>query len=61
MTQEELEDNLSSFMEEEFGIVLEDGSEIEISNLIWNMYEDCSKGDVRLAVRVVPHFVHGQH
>merc|ERR1712007_258981 len=40
-------------MEEEFGIVLEDGSEIEISNLIWNMYEDCSKGDVRLAVRVV--------
>jgi len=53
MTQEELEDNLSSYMEEEFGIVLEDGSEIEISNLIWNMYEDCSKGDVRLAVRVV--------
>ena len=53
MTQEELEDNLASFMEEEFGIVLEDGSEIEISNLIWNMYEDCSKGDVRLAVRVV--------
>ena len=53
MTLEELEDNLSSYMEEEFGIVLEDGSEIEISNLIWNMYEDCSKGDVRLAVRVV--------
>jgi len=53
MTQEELEDNLSSYMEEEFGIVLEDGSEIEISNLIWNMYEDCRKGDVRLAVRVV--------
>ena len=53
MTLEELEDNLSSYMEEEFGIVLEDGSEIEISNLIWNMYEDCSKGDVQLAVRVV--------
>jgi len=53
MTLEELEDNLSSYMEEEFGIVLEDGSEIEISNLIWNMYEDCSKGDVGLAVRVV--------
>ena len=53
MSLEELEDNLLAYMEEEFGIVLEDGSEIEISNLIWNMYECCSKGDVALADSVV--------
>ena len=40
-------------MKEEYVIVLEDGSDIEISNLIWNMYECCSKGDVALANSVV--------
>lgn len=53
MKLEELEDNLLGYMEEEFGVVLEDGSEIELANLIWNMYECCARGDVTLANSVV--------
>ena len=41
MSLDELESNLYSYMEEEYGILLEDNSEIEISTLIYNMYEDC--------------------
>jgi hypothetical protein len=32
MTQEELEDNLLLYMEDEFGVVLEDGSEVEVAS-----------------------------
>lgn len=50
----ELEDNLLLYMEEEFGVVLEDGSEVEIANLICTMYEACvGRGDVTLAQNVV--------
>ncbi len=50
----DLEDNLLSYMEEEFGVVLEDGSEVEIANLICTMYEACvGRGDVTLAHGVV--------
>jgi pre-rRNA-processing protein TSR2 len=50
----ELEDNLLIYMEDEFGVVLEDGSEREVANLICNMYEACvGKGDVSLAQSVV--------
>ena len=50
----ELEDNLLFYMEEEFGVVLEDGSEVEIANLICTMYEACvGRGDVTLAQSVV--------
>eukprot|EP00568_Trieres_chinensis_P004929 CAMPEP_0183293434 /NCGR_PEP_ID=MMETSP0160_2-20130417/2119_1 /TAXON_ID=2839 ORGANISM="Odontella Sinensis, Strain Grunow 1884" /NCGR_SAMPLE_ID=MMETSP0160_2 /ASSEMBLY_ACC=CAM_ASM_000250 /LENGTH=149 /DNA_ID=CAMNT_0025454549 /DNA_START=360 /DNA_END=809 /DNA_ORIENTATION=+ len=53
MTLEELEDNLSIYMEEEFSVVLEDGSERQVADLIWRMYESCGRGDVSLARQVV--------
>ena len=57
MSLYELESNLYSYMEEEYGILLEDNSEIEISTLIYNMYEDCllKKNDVNvtLAMNVI--------
>lgn len=53
MQLEELEDNLLAYMEDEFGIVLEDKSEIELAALIMDMYELCGKGDVLLANSVV--------
>lgn len=57
MTLEDLEDNLLAYMEEEFGVVLEDGSERELSDLIWRMYEGCASGDVTLARGVVQNAV----
>mmetsp|Transcript_18993 Transcript_18993/g.44490 ORF Transcript_18993/g.44490 Transcript_18993/m.44490 type:complete len:227 (-) Transcript_18993:54-734(-) len=53
MKLEELEDNLLGFMEDEFGVVLEDRSEIEVADLIWCMYEKCAKGDSTLAREVI--------
>ena len=53
LKQEELEDNLLDYMEEEFGVVLEDGSEREVADLICRMYELCGRGDVTLARSVV--------
>ena len=53
MTQYELEDNLSGYMEEEYGVVLEDESEREVADLIWRMYECCARGDCKLADEVV--------
>eukprot|EP00585_Thalassiosira_rotula_P003961 CAMPEP_0196136772 /NCGR_PEP_ID=MMETSP0910-20130528/4969_1 /TAXON_ID=49265 /ORGANISM="Thalassiosira rotula, Strain GSO102" /LENGTH=118 /DNA_ID=CAMNT_0041397111 /DNA_START=197 /DNA_END=550 /DNA_ORIENTATION=+ len=35
----ELEENLLGYMEDEFGVVLEDGSERELADLIVRMYE----------------------
>ena len=53
LKQDELEDNLLDYMEEEFGVVLEDGSEREVADLICRMYELCGRGDVTLARSVV--------
>jgi pre-rRNA-processing protein TSR2 len=53
MTQEELEDNLISYMEEEFGVVLEDNSEREIADLICRMYHQCGRGECVLVREVV--------
>ncbi|KAL3795215.1 hypothetical protein HJC23_008300 [Cyclotella cryptica] len=53
MTQEELEDNLLSYMEEEFGVVLEDNSEREIADLICRMYQQCGRGECVLVREVV--------
>ena len=58
MSLDELESNLYSYMEEEYGILLEDNSEIEISTLIYNMYEDCclkknGNVNVTLAMNVI--------
>ncbi len=41
------------YMEEEFGVVLEDGSERQLADLIWRMYDGCGRGDVTLAREVV--------
>ena len=60
MTLYELEDNLGAYMEEEFGVVLEDNSEREVADLIWRMYECCAKGDCGLANRVVEEAVKGE-
>lgn len=54
MDVQDLEDALAIFMEEEFSIVLEDGSEKQVAHVIWQMYHDCfQNGDVRLARQVV--------
>jgi pre-rRNA-processing protein TSR2 len=54
MDVQDLEDALAIFMEEEFSIVLEDGSEKQVAHVIWQMYHDCfQKGDVRLSRQVV--------
>jgi pre-rRNA-processing protein TSR2 len=53
MTQEDLEDSLAIYMEEELSVVLEDGSERQVADTIWTMYESCYKGDVSLARQMV--------
>lgn len=60
MTQEELEDNLLAYMEEEFGVVLEDNSEREIADLICRMYQQCGRGEVTLVREVVEKAMKGQ-
>jgi pre-rRNA-processing protein TSR2 len=53
LSVDDLEDNLAIFMEEEFSVTLEDGSERQIADTIWRMCEDCRKGDASLARQVV--------
>lgn len=53
MGEIELEEELLGYMEEEFGVVLEDGSERELASLIVQMYESCGRGEVALAREVV--------
>ena len=53
MEQEELEDNLADYMEEEFSVVLEDGSERQLAEVIFRMYDACARGDVTLCRQVV--------
>jgi pre-rRNA-processing protein TSR2 len=50
---DDLEDHLAVFMEEEFSIVLEDDSEREVSQLIWQLYQSCGKGDFSLSRQTV--------
>ena len=49
----DLEDALAVYMEEEFSLTLEDGSEKQIADVIWRLYATCAKGDVTLAQQVV--------
>lgn len=49
----DLEDALAIYMEEEFSIVLDDGSEKQIANDLWRMYEEASNGTCLLAMRVI--------
>lgn len=60
MPQEELEDNLLAYLEEEFGVVLEDNSEREVADLICRMYQQCGRGDVTLVREVMEKVARGQ-
>ena len=48
-----LEDDLAIYMEEEFSVTVEDDSEKQLSQLLYNMYERCGNGDFSLAREVV--------
>lgn len=50
---DDLEDHLAIYMEEEFSIVLEDESERQVSQLIWQLYQTCGKGDFALSRQTV--------
>jgi pre-rRNA-processing protein TSR2 len=49
----DLEDALAIYMEEEFSIVLDDGSEKQIADLLWRMYQEASSGNTALAMQVI--------
>lgn len=40
---DELEDHLAVYMEEEFSVVLEDGSERQIADVVWRLYGQCAR------------------
>lgn len=46
-------DNLAIYLEEEFSVTLEDGSEQQVADAIFRMYETCAKGDTTLAREMV--------
>jgi pre-rRNA-processing protein TSR2 len=48
-----LEDNLAIYMEEEFSIVLEDESEKQLAQLIWQLHQSCGKGDYSMSRQIV--------
>eukprot|EP00588_Corethron_pennatum_P014611 CAMPEP_0194267934 /NCGR_PEP_ID=MMETSP0169-20130528/2349_1 /TAXON_ID=218684 /ORGANISM="Corethron pennatum, Strain L29A3" /LENGTH=248 /DNA_ID=CAMNT_0039008967 /DNA_START=27 /DNA_END=773 /DNA_ORIENTATION=- len=52
-TVNELEDELVVFMDEEFSVVLEDGSSLEVAQIIVDMYQKCCVRDVELARKMV--------
>lgn len=49
----DLEDNLAIFMEEEFSLQLEDGSERQVADCIWMMFQQCRRGDATLVHQVI--------
>jgi pre-rRNA-processing protein TSR2 len=51
--QEDLEDNLAVYLEEQFSVVLEDNSERQVADMLFQMYDGCYKGDVTLARQMV--------
>lgn len=46
-------DNLAIYLEEEFSVTLEDGSEVQVAEDIFKMYENCAKGDTTMARQMV--------
>ncbi|GKZ00616.1 hypothetical protein MPSEU_001013700 [Mayamaea pseudoterrestris] len=49
----DLEDNLAIYMEEEFSLQLEDGSERQVAECIWTMFEQCRRNDATLVHQVI--------
>jgi len=50
---DDLEDHLAIYMEEEFSIVLEDESERQVAQLIFQLYQSCGKGNYDLSRKIV--------
>jgi pre-rRNA-processing protein TSR2 len=48
-----LEDNLLFYLDEQFGVYLEDDSERGVTETLFQMYDGCYKGDVSLARQMV--------
>jgi pre-rRNA-processing protein TSR2 len=48
-----LADSLAVYLEEEFSVTLEDGSEMQVAEAIFAMYEGCHRGDFALAREMV--------
>ena len=53
--QYDLADNLAIYMEEEFSVTLEDNSEKQVAEAIFNMYEGCYNGDPTLVRQMIAH------
>lgn len=53
INKEELEDNLLMYMEDEFSVVLDDKSERQLAEIIFQMYETCSVGNFSISRQVV--------
>jgi pre-rRNA-processing protein TSR2 len=51
----DLADNLAIYIEEEFSVTLEDKSELQVAEAIFNMYEGCCNGDPTFARQMVAH------
>lgn len=51
----DLADNLAIYLEEEFSVTLEDSSELQVAEAIFNMYDGCCKGDPTFARQMVAH------
>lgn len=50
---EDIEDYLAIYLEEEFSVTLEDGSERQVAECIWRLYESCLRGDYALVHQMV--------
>ena len=54
MDVSEMEDNLAIYLEEEFSVTLEDGSERQVAETVFRMYEDCfGRGDPTYCRQIV--------
>eukprot|EP00934_Nitzschia_sp_Nitz4_P000040 Nitzschia sp. Nitz4//scaffold22_size323478//289621//290355//NITZ4_000586-RA/size323478-augustus-gene-0.251-mRNA-1//-1//CDS//3329543174//40//frame0 len=51
--RQDLADNLAIYLEEEFSVTLEDESEVQVAEAIFQMYEGCCRGDPSLARQLV--------
>ena len=53
MDQQDLEDNLIIYLEEEFSVTLEDGSERQVADQLFQLYAECRQGQTALAEQLV--------
>jgi len=53
MSLEDFADNLAIYMEEEFSVTLEDGSEKEVAETLYRLYAECVQGKTALAEQLI--------